>query len=124
LASPAPRAHAPHPIPDPRAVALLLERLMRCKRGLIVVGRREPWLESEPSATRGAAEEPASAEHALLTSGSAPPWQLAERSGLPLLLEAPSQLRLEPRVSDAVVIDAIESVLRVAWPPKSDESDG
>jgi 2-succinyl-5-enolpyruvyl-6-hydroxy-3-cyclohexene-1-carboxylate synthase len=91
LAEPPLTAQAPEARLPKSALATLLDRIERAERGLIVVGRREPF------------EAPAQAEAFL---------RLAEITGLPLLAEAPSQLRLDTRSSEAVFVDAIEGVVR------------
>ncbi|NLE85345.1 MAG: 2-succinyl-5-enolpyruvyl-6-hydroxy-3-cyclohexene-1-carboxylic-acid synthase [Myxococcales bacterium] len=105
LDAPQPRAHLPSLEVSPEALQLLTERIRRCRRGLIVAGRRELWHETRDGELPG-------------------PLQLAERSGLPLLVEAPSQLRLQRFDTTATVLDAVDSVLRVAWPPPVAAEDG
>lgn len=94
IAGPGPTAHLPHGEPSEEALSVLLDRLRKSQRGLVVAGRRELW-------------QPEQDTRALL--------ELAARSGLPLLVEASSQLRLCPPTTEAVVLDAVDGVLNAAW---------
>jgi 2-succinyl-5-enolpyruvyl-6-hydroxy-3-cyclohexene-1-carboxylate synthase len=116
LRAPAPRPHVAPAVPPPSGLDLLLERLKSCRRGLIVAGRRELWHARD--AARGASAHAGAdaPSRALLPAPAPGPLLLAERSGLPLILEAPSQLRLRAGEPEAVVLDALDALVRVAWP--------
>ncbi len=88
-----PRTHRPRTGLTHDAFKALFARLERAERGLLVVGRRE-------------LHEASTHREAVL--------RLAELTGLPVLLEAPSQLRLSSSVTEATVIDAIDGVVRGA----------
>src|SRR5690606_40413251 len=98
LDAPQPRAHLPSLEVSPEALQLLTERIRRCRRGLIVAGRRELWHETRDGELPG-------------------PLQLAERSGLPLPVAAPTQLRPQRFDATATVLDAGDRAMRGAWPP-------
>lgn len=85
------RAHAPARALSAAALASLVERVERAERGLLVVGRVEPF-------------ESARGRDAFL--------RLAEITGFPLVAEAPSQLRLDARPTEATLIDAVDGVVR------------
>lgn len=101
LEAPMPRSHPPLLQANEDALSLLTARLRSCRRGLIVAGRRELWQPRDPAG----------------------PLRLAEKASLPLLVEAPSQLRLRGLETSATVIDAIDSVLRVGWPLDAEARD-
>lgn len=119
LRAPSPRPHVAAAAPGASGIALLLERIKGCKRGLLVAGRRELWRSPRAGASvlpPQRAEEDVSSRPRL-PAGVPGPLLLAERSGLPLVIEAPSQLRLRQDASaEAVVLDALDAIVRVAWP--------